>query len=291
MKSISKIVIIFCVVLPCYMFPLCVRAGAPGSATSDAGTVKTNRPKVLGNPAPSPSGQPSISRLAVAEKEIEHLRETVSQLEQKLNKRQEKIDSLWIIQLSNFLPQEIVWTLLVVLFSVACWLYWIGIPRKIRDKYNKEEWAKATIDAALLPERERLTTLIDEQIKENRRRILARDRKIHIITGEENLSEKESQHLGRFKRFLNYYGFQNIISTVDEAELIVVFGKEICKREWQQLSNRLRGKLVPVILYTTGKNDLDPTIPQQFEVATFANTIPTAITHLHNFAMLTARVD
>lgn len=289
MKSISKIVIIFCVVLPCCMFPLCVRAGAPGSATSDAGTVKTNRPKVLGNPAPSPSGQPSISRLAVAEKEIEHLRETVSQLEQKLNKRQEKIDSLWIIQLSNFLPQEIVWTLLVVLFSVACWLYWIGIPRKIRDKYNKEEWAKATIDAALLPERERLTTLIDEQIKENRRRILARDKKIHIITDEENLSEEESQHLGRFKEFLNFFGFQNITSSIADAELVVLFGKKTCEREWSSLRDKLRGRLVPVILYTDQR--LDQKIPQQFEVATFANTLPTAITHLHNFAMLTARVD
>ncbi len=289
MKRIQKIAIIFSVLLIYCMFSQYVQAGVPDSATSDAGTVKTDGPHVPGNPAPSLSGQSPSIRLAVAEKEIEHLRETVSQLEQKVSKRQEKIDSLWVIQLSNFLSQEIVWTLLFVLLSVASWLYWIGIPRKIRDKYNKEEWAKATIDAALLPERERLSSLIKEQIKENRRRILARDRKIHIRASKENLSEEEVQDLERFTEFLNFSGFNNITSTVDEAELIVLFGTETCKREWQQLSNRLRGELVPVILYTAPHQD--EINPRQFEVATFANTLPTAITHLHNFAMLTARVD
>ena len=289
MKSIRKIVIIFCVFLACCMFSPYVQAGAPGSATSEAETVKTGGPHVPGNPAPSLSRQPSITRLAVAEKEIEHLRQTISRLEQQVNRRQEKIDSLWVIQLSNFLSLDKIVGTLLGLFAVVCWLFLIAIPRKIRKKFNKEKWAEATIEAALLPERERVTTLIDEQVTENRRRILARDRKIYIIASEEHLSEEESQHLERFREFLNFFGFHNITSSLDEADLIVLFGKETCERAWKQLSSRLRGELVPVILYTDQR--LDQTIPRQFEVATFANTLPTAIIHLHNSAMLTAKVE
>lgn len=290
MKSIRKTATIFYVfILCCIILPLCVQAGSPDSATGDAGTVKTGRRQAPENPAPFFSGQPSITRLAVAEKEIEHLLETVSRMEQKVNKRQEKIDSLWVVQLANFLSLDKIIGILLSLFGVVGWLFWAYMPKKIREKFNKEKWAEATIDAALLPEREQLTRLIEEQVKENRRRILARDIKIHILASETNLSEEEGQHLDRFKKFLSYFGFQNITSSIDEAELLVLFGKETCERKWKEVSSQLRGKLIPVILYTDQR--LNPTIPKQFDVATFANTLPTAIIHLHNFAMLTAKVE
>ena len=172
-------------------------------------------------------------------------------------------------------------------FGILASVVWYFVPGKIRTliEQGNEGLETGIINKVFSKDSIRLNKFFEEQQEENRRRILARGKRVHLITTDGPPSDAERREVNRLQSFLERTGFNNLTSSLDEAELVLVVGPEACRSRSQYLAEHLKGKDVPVVLYY-GKEYWKDAPTSDFDLAILAQTLPTALMHLHNLAML-----
>jgi len=218
----------------------------------------------------APVRQSLETQLALVQRDIDDLKNKL-----------DKIESYWPIRLGKVISG---WLALGIGAGIGAVAAWVNI--RLIDK-KKEGLVDEVLNAVFADDKTRLTRFVEEQSKENRRRILARHKKIHFVDHDDDLlSDDEKITLRRLRSFLEELGFTNLNVSLEDADLVVAVGQKVCETCADDLKRKLEGKLIPVVFFCWEKR-LPPALLSSFELATPANTLPTALVHIHNLAMLT----
>lgn len=300
----TTMALFFAIVLGSRAFAQSPPSGTVQSKTDSAGIASSpsKENSSVQGAAEDPSSE---TRIALLEQTAQTLKEHIGLLRAELDRRSldyekkladqqksqdtndRKIESLWTVWLGQTISAWMALFLAIGGIGIFVWMYKFFIPNKIKMliEQGKEGLAQIIIEKIFGQDQVRLSKFFEHQLQENNRRILARDKRIHLMTKDSPLADVDAQELKRLQQFLDALGFCVNAPTVDGAELIIVVGKDACLSRSQELAQQLKGKLVPVILYF-GPGRLDPDPTPNFELAIISNSLPTTLMHLHNMAML-----